>query len=124
MKRDLDLIRKILLAVEAHPHGLAPDDLTIPGYTDEQVGHHNWLIVRSGLADGAETTSHQSESRSALIYSLTPAGHDFLDAARDDTTWKRVTAAAGAVTIDVLTTALKEFAARLLRERLGLPPSG
>jgi hypothetical protein len=29
MKRDLDLIRKILLALEAHEHGFAPETLVL-----------------------------------------------------------------------------------------------
>jgi hypothetical protein len=31
MKRDLDLVRKILLALEAHAHGFAPAPFTVPG---------------------------------------------------------------------------------------------
>ena len=34
MQRDMDLIREILLRLEAHPHGFAPA-LEIEGYTDD-----------------------------------------------------------------------------------------
>jgi hypothetical protein len=41
MKCDMELVRAILLTVEAQEHsGQAPRDLTTEGYTPEQVGHH------------------------------------------------------------------------------------
>ena len=33
MKRDLDLIRKIILAIEDHPSGWAPPPLSFPRHT-------------------------------------------------------------------------------------------
>ncbi len=36
MKRDMDLIRAMLLAIEAHPTGFAPK-IEISGYTQEQI---------------------------------------------------------------------------------------
>ena len=33
MKRDMDLVRKILMAVEEHDHGFAPRDVAFDGYS-------------------------------------------------------------------------------------------
>lgn len=44
MKRDLDLIRKMLLAIEESPSGFAPE-LKFPGYTDAQIGYHAYLLI-------------------------------------------------------------------------------
>ena len=43
MKRDLDLIRKIVLTVEDLPTGNVPEEIEVDGYTSEQVGYHSYL---------------------------------------------------------------------------------
>jgi hypothetical protein len=56
-----------------------------------------------------------------FIYRLTWEGHEFLDAARDDTRWKRawtiVREKAGSVTVDVL----KQVLTSLMKDALALP---
>src|SRR6476660_1465967 len=89
MKRDMDLIRKIMLAVEEHEHGFAPRQIVIEGYTKEQIGYHNYLIINAGLGDGPDLTHLRSESPEHDLRYLTFAGHEFLDAARDDTRWRK-----------------------------------
>ena len=50
MKRDMDLIRKILLLMEVEPQRKVPG---IEGYTSEQIGHHVYLMMQAGLIEGA-----------------------------------------------------------------------
>jgi hypothetical protein len=38
MKCDLELVRKMLLAIEDAESGFAPDDMSFDGYTTSQVG--------------------------------------------------------------------------------------
>jgi hypothetical protein len=40
MKRDMDLVRQILMVMEDHEHGFAPHPFEVPGYTEEVVGYH------------------------------------------------------------------------------------
>lgn len=47
MKRDLDLIRAVLLAAEAHDSPLATH-LTIPGYSQDQIEYHCRLLADDG----------------------------------------------------------------------------
>jgi hypothetical protein len=89
MQRDMELIRKIMLVVEQHEHGFAPRDLTVDGYSDEQVGYHCWLLNDAGLAEAVEIERRGADSPYAVIRKLTWAGHEFLDAAKDDSTWER-----------------------------------
>lgn len=120
MKRDLDLIRKMLLAVEDGPSGYAPH-LVFEGYTAEQVGYHAYLLIDAGLARGADVTSHSSNSPQAIVQSLTWEGHEFIDAARDDTRWQKaksiVAEKGGGVTLDLL----KALLVSLTKIALGLP---
>jgi len=120
VKRDLDLIRKMLLAVEENSAGFAPD-LKFEGYTDEQVGYHAYLLVDAGLARGANVTAHVSDGPEAIIQSLTWEGHEFIDAARDDSRWQKaksiVAEKGGGITLDVL----KALLISLAKSAVGLP---
>ncbi|HQU32800.1 MAG TPA: DUF2513 domain-containing protein [Thermoanaerobaculaceae bacterium] len=120
MKRDLDLIRKIVLAIEESPSGFAPK-LSLGGYSDAQIGYHEYLLISAGYATGQETTNMGSEGPEAMIRSLTWAGHEFADAARDDSRWNRalgmVKDKSGTITLELL----KQLLSTLMRNALGLP---
>ncbi len=119
MKRDLDLIRKMILEIEDAPSGWAPD-LAIEGYAPEQVSYHAYLIVDAGLAQGKDVTTMGSHGPEALITSLTWAGHEFAEAAREETRWKKamgiVKEKGGTITLDVLT----QLLGGLMRGAFGL----
>jgi len=110
----MDLIRKMVLAVEDAPTGYAPDDLNVEGYTDEQIAYHARLMVQAGLADGIDTRHLGSSSPSAQLTSLTWDGHEFAAATRDETTWKKamsiMQAKGGALTLDVVKALLSHLA--------------
>ena len=91
MKRDMDLVRKMVLAIEDHPDGSAPE-MKIEGYTDEQIGYHAYLLVDSGLATGSDVTTFGSSGPEYILTALTSAGHDFADSARNQYVWDEVMA--------------------------------
>lgn len=87
MKRDMDLVRKILFAIEEKPHGLFEGKLHIERFTSEQIGYHVYLMIQSGLIEGSDATSMDDNSPCAMPRCLTWYGHDFLDASRDEERW-------------------------------------
>lgn len=90
MKRDMDLIRKILLEAEQDnsDHGLS--DFLIPGFTQEQIGYHVYLLKNAGLVEGYIGFDNGSVNVGSYdINRMTFAGHDFLDAIRDDVVWTK-----------------------------------
>lgn len=122
MQRDMELVRKIMLAAEQHEHGFAPRDIEIEGYSEEQIGYHCWLLDDAGLAEAIDLTTRGSDSPCAALRSLTWAGHEFLGAAKDDTTWQKAKdrlSSAGkslqSVTLDVLKALLVDVAKQQLR---------
>ena len=121
MKRDLELIRRMILAIEDAPTGWAPRRLEIEGYTDTQIGYHAYLLVDAGLAKGQDVTTMGSDGPEAIITSLTWAGHEFADAARDEYRWKKammvVQEKGGTVTLGVLT----QLLISLMKGALGIP---
>ena len=88
MRRDMNLIRLLLLQVE----GDQKPDLT--EYSEDQQKYHLGLIVEAGFAHGQvmEGSDNDSGEIPAIVFAsrLTWAGHEFLDAARSDTVWKKV----------------------------------
>lgn len=92
MRRDMDLIRKILLAVEDGEHGYAPHELTLAGYSEEQVNYHCYLLVQAGLAEGVDNTTMDSTSPSSAILNLTWQGHEFIASARSPNIWSQTKA--------------------------------
>src|SRR5688572_12098241 len=96
MKRDMELVRQILIAIERHPHGHAPRDLSVPDYDEENVGYHLVLMGEAGLLVVTSSTPFGAKSPSAVVERMTWAGHEFLDNARNETVWNKVKATVAA----------------------------
>ena len=120
MKRDLDLVRKIVLAVEDLSTGTVLDEIEIEGYTREQIGYHCYLAIDAGLAKGVDVQTLSDTSPNWLILQLTSEGHDFADAARNETTWNKakgiVTEKGGGATLEIV----KQVLIGLIKHSLGL----
>jgi len=84
MKRDIDLIRLLLLEAEQEsaPEGLSTYSTGHQLYNLELM-HDAGLIVATVHKDGGGVT------RTVIIERLTWTGHDFLDATRDSKIWKK-----------------------------------
>ena len=119
MKRDMDLVRKLVLLAEDCPSGQVPNNSNIESYTIEQIQYHNYLLVDSGLAKGIDVTSNCDDLPQWLVLHLTSAGHDFADAARNDSIWNKakslVVEKAGAVSIEVMKGLLVDLAKNALQ---------
>ena len=87
MKRDMELIRKILLAIEESEQTQGTIDLEMPDCEPQLVSYQIRLLAEAGLIEANDlSTSHDFEWKPR---SLTWAGHEFLDAARNDTVWNK-----------------------------------
>jgi hypothetical protein len=89
MKRDMDLIREILIAVESR----TPEDeeragwFTLHGHDAAIVARHAELLHEAGLIDGRVMRSANAGLVGVQLTRLTWEGHDWLAAVRDDTVW-------------------------------------
>ena len=119
MKRDLDLCRGILLALE-QSQAIAPSFIEVPGYSREQIAYHEQLLADAGLVvcDNASCGQHPM----AMTFPsrrLSWEGHEFLDASRPADRWQKAKAIAeraGGLTFEVLKTVLAE----LVKKSVGL----
>ena len=121
MKRDMDLVRKILLHVEENEDGNI--SLAIPGYSQDEIYRHVELMKDKDLVDAAIVLAGDGAGHEILtceVRRLTGAGHDFLDAVRSDTVWEQVKKLClertGGLTIELL----MECLIRLGKQTLGM----
>lgn len=116
MKRDLHLIREILLAVEACESAaqrVTPDSL--PGRDGELVAYHLGLAIEAGLVRG-----HCSGDRKlCLAQSLTWEGHELLDRMRGPALWNAIVRTAREKGLELTVDVVKAIAGKLAMQMLG-----
>jgi hypothetical protein len=84
MRRDMDLIREILLFTETGQETSDNRNLS-----RQEVAYHFWLLKDAGYVDALIQRDEKNVPIGFHINSLTWEGHEFLDAMRDDTLWKK-----------------------------------
>ena len=112
MVRDFDLIRRIMLDIQALPANSPAAPISYPDEYDQAVvNEHMSLLIEAGLIHGKvlRTMSGIAQVNSR---GLTWSGHDFMDIAKKETLWaraKQIAVERGlSLTVEVLTGALKE----------------
>lgn len=115
MKRDIDLIRSILLNVESDGKHAVPG-----GHTDQEVADHVQQLIEEGLVEGIVVRDREGLPSGAAITRLTSKGHDFVDATRNQSFWIKTK---GYVTKNLpgwTLTVVKEVAERALKAEIHL----
>jgi hypothetical protein len=92
MRRDSDLIRAILLAVEADDRCEIFKLAELDGYPDGAVHFHTRLLVEKGFL--ATYFPDRTDQQPWVCIRLTWDGYDFLDNIRDPVMWRSVKRAA------------------------------
>src|SRR4051812_28617180 len=89
MKRNMELVRQILLQTEKSVHVGDEIDLNIEGYSREEIYYHVKILSDAGLLEANNLTTYDGFKWTPK--NLTWKGHEFLDAARNETVWKKTT---------------------------------
>jgi len=118
VKRDMELIRGVMLAAEKTKD---PNELIDPkfeGRSETEISYHISLLDDAGLLHGQDRTAIGVFRWSAGT--LTWAGHEFVEAVRDDAVWKDALAivakSGGGAVFELLNKALMQ----VLEQRAGL----
>ena len=107
MKRDMDLIRAILLKAESW-QSLQPCKIEIPEHSREELFFHAKLAKEAGFIEAAFMNPCDF-----VVLRLTWDGHEFIDLARQDTNWneaKETAGKAGAFSLETLKAILVKLA--------------
>ncbi|USK91502.1 DUF2513 domain-containing protein [Rossellomorea marisflavi] len=121
MKRDMELVRKILFSLENSNNTSKWALIQIDGYRPNEVSYHLKLLSQAGLVEAKDLDNGVHSIWVAK--SLTWDGHEFLASIDDDTVWAKVKGGIkskglelGQISFGVL----KEYAKMELKKTLGL----
>jgi len=122
MKRNIELVRKLLLYLEEKPDYKMVNDLELEGFSKYEVQYHFILMDQAGLISCERSVSSSTSDRVIQVYpfGLTWQGHEFLEASRNDTFWNKakelVKSKSGALSIEVV----KALLISMAKESVGL----
>lgn len=112
MKRDMDLARQIMLELEKTPYSGDLLSIDIDGRDENEVSYHVMLLAEAGLVEAKDLSDYDVVEWAATR--LTWQGHEFLDAAKNETIWQKtkklVQEKGGALTFDVAKAVLAQVA--------------
>jgi hypothetical protein len=116
MKRDLDLCRQILLAIEESKTAQGGVPLSFSDRSADDVNFHVMLLSQAGLIEAVDCSS-----RAGLKWipiRLTWAGCEFLDLARNNTLWNKAKEMGRSMVGDVTLDGLKRLLSWLSQQAI------
>nr|WP_315445759.1 DUF2513 domain-containing protein [uncultured Pseudomonas sp.] len=123
MKRDLDLVRKILMYYEDKEMDGMDRAIEVEGYSESSINYHLLLMDEAGLLRCERSVSSSTPSRVIKVYpfSLTWKGHEFLSSAKNESLWGKAKSLsldkAGVLSFDIM----KDLLISMAKDKLGLP---
>jgi hypothetical protein len=126
MKRNLDLIRQMMLSLEqdsrfngrSHRHLSASEAAPIPGFNDDVLAYNLMMIIDEKWLDA----DYGMNSGKFRVTRLTADGHDFIDSTRSPDVWdkaKSIAATAGGETLRFVWEAAKGLIRAEITRKLG-----
>jgi Hypothetical protein (DUF2513) len=115
MKRDMNLIRLLLLETEGEEP--RPD---LSAYAEDQRIYHSALLIESGMVQGVIRTDTKGHPNGTVRIRLTWAGHEFLATARNNTVWHKASERIKKSGVDVTIDLMKEILSQIIKQSLRL----
>jgi hypothetical protein len=120
MKRDLDLVRELMLKIEALPAGPTVQ-YRMDEVEDPVLLAHLEMLIAGGLVNGRISQTRGARGDVMSISGLTWEGHEWIETVRSPAVWDRtkttLSEKGGALSFELA----KAVATQILRARLGLP---
>ena len=108
MKRDMELVRIILLEIADSNEPIEASRIANERYSANLVGYHFQILNEAGLIVASVSAAGNNPYYFASASRLTWEGNDYLDAIRDESIWSRIKSAVakatGTTTLDVVKT--------------------
>lgn len=120
MKRNMELIRKILLTVEDKyvDTWLHNNEIKIDGYDMKTIGYHCAVLHDAGLLYDYKGQYGDGELLQFGVGRLTWDGHEFLDKIKSDTVWNKTKDIITEKGIPFVLDAVKEIATAVTAEMI------
>ena len=123
MKRDLDLVRLILLEVEKSDEPVHAEKLTCDAFTFSMIAYHVELMRAHGLLDASISKDWNGKPVYCCIEALTWDGCDYLDAIRNENVWEKtkkvIKETVGSTTLALIKDVAVIVATQAIKARIG-----
>ena len=125
MRRDMSLVRALLLYLEERSSFGMIEEVEIPSYSRIAIQHHLRLLADGGLITFEAERSTTNPQRIVRVYpfGLTWAGHEFLETIRDPEIWQRTREGAervGGFSLDLARALAKGFLRKKVEDLTGI----
>ena len=124
MKRDMDLVRDLLLQIQEFDQGYGGDiEIEAGDHEPQVVAEHLRLLLEARLIEGDAVLDDEYAFDHILPTRLTWSEHDFLETVRDPEIWKKTKEGAlpaRGFTLDLLQDLAKGFIKKQIEERTGI----
>lgn len=118
MKRDLDLLREILLQTESSASsGITASDFVSDDRSAEAVSFHIQLLLDAGYIEAIEFKTLSRLYPDFIIKRITFSGYEYLDSVRSDRVWQETksrVAKIGSASVDVIKSVASEVIKSML----------
>lgn len=121
MKRNMQLIRMVMLAAEKNKDPYELVDPKFEGHNETEISYHIALLDDAGLLHGQDRSAIGVFRWSAGALSWT--GHEFVEAIRDEAVWKEAMEIAGNSDNGAVFEVLQKALIQVLEKRAGLEKS-
>lgn len=121
MKRDMELVRKLLLYIEENcmHDALHSSQISVDGYSSDEIAYNIHVMVGGGLLDVVDASAMGDRFGYYLIKGISWYGHEFLDSVRNEGVWSHTKEAlrpVGSASLGVI----MSIATSVLNKQLGL----
>ena len=124
MKRDMDLVRSIMLKVAESDEPVSINELVDAEHDRQVVGYHISIMRDAGLVKASIMSADDDPYYSCQVSSLTWEGNDFLDAVRNETVWGEtksvITKAVGVTTFEMVKSVAVKIGEAMLMSQIGI----
>lgn len=121
MRRNLDLIRHILITVEdSSKSRIYIEDFLTPEYDASTISYHISLLLDCDYIEVTNIPMCGCSYEHFIVNRLTSQGHDYLDNIRDDTVWNETKKQVSKVSSSVSLEIIKSVSGKIILGLLGL----
>lgn len=122
MRRDMDLVRRIVLDVADSNEALSATHWEEEGdrSSHQKVGYHIWLLNDAGYLTASFLNADNDPYYSVRVSKLTWEGQDLADSLRSQKVWDEVKNRLASVGADVAISVVKTLAIKVASEQLGI----
>ena len=116
MKRDMDLIRKLLFAIEENPR-----EFMVDGYDSDIIKYHVLLLMEADYIDGriSNTLGHSSVApQNVFVNRLTWNGHEFIDNIRQEEIWNTIKTEFKGASVSTIYSVCKQLAEGYAKKKI------